>query len=414
MSETEIPVNGVKEWLEQETVSIVEPLRTEGTDLLNNVRDKLDGVRENCERLMRNSETEMSKNNRKTYRRAKVMNKLARYALETIENVDFPDSISFENLQMICDDLKKALAAVGRERARWFPLISPFFIVDRRRFDAAFGKTAQSLEKLRAFSSNEYTKAKTVEDSFLMVDKLLLSLNKLDEAEEREEKIESRRSVLEKKIDEHQRKIALIQSSDEASELAQVNEKIKELKEKLRRNLRHLKKPFLKFQSLAQRQGYPLPSDETKKLDAYLTRPFEAFATEDDGYPLLKRILRKMKDAMTRGKLKLKSTRLKKAEAQINGILNRDALISLHQSCKEAFSRKQQLSTSRAVTTFRKESMQLQRELGELRKRKELVDSRFAVLDNEREVVLEKIESQRKELEKTIFELIGKDVHITL
>ena len=413
MAETEIPLNNIREWLEQEAAPIVEPLKTEGTSLLNNVRQRLDDVRENCEKLMRNSETEMSKNSRKTYRRAKILNKLAKYAIETIDNVEFPDLISSESLQMVCDDLEKALAVVERERAKWFPRISPFFIVDRRRFDVAFGKTVKSLEKLRSFSSHGYTKAKIVEDSFLMVDKLTQFLEKLEAVEEKKKKMELRRSILEKKIDEDQRKTMLIQSRDEVSKLAQTNEEIQELKEKVRHSFRHLQKPFLKFQTLARGPGYPLPPDETKKLDQYLTRPFEAFATEDDEYPLLKKLLRKMDDAITKGKLKLKSTRQKKAQTQINNILHKDALISMHRSCKEGLYDKQRLSTSKAMTTFRKESAQLQRGVEEARKQKELVDSRVAAVDNEYKGVLEKIESQKKELETTVFELTGKEVHVT-
>jgi len=53
MAETKIPLNDIKEWLEQETTPIVEPLKTEGTLLLNNVRERLDDVREICEKLMR-------------------------------------------------------------------------------------------------------------------------------------------------------------------------------------------------------------------------------------------------------------------------------------------------------------------------------------------------------------------------
>ncbi len=413
MAETEIPLNDIKEWLEQETALIVEPLKTEGTLLLHNVRERLDDVREICEKLMRNSEIEMSKNSRKTYRRAKILNKLAKYAIETIDNVEFPDLISSESLQMACDDSEKALTMVGKERAKWFPLISPYFMLDRRRFDVAFGKAMKSLEKLRSFSSHGYTKAKIVEDSFLMVDKLSQSLKKLDAVEERKKRMELRRNILEKNMDESQQKIMLIKSRDEVSRLAQTNEEIEELEEKLRYDFRRLQKPFLKFQTLARGPGYPLPPDEMKKLDEYLTRPLEAFATEDEGYPLLKKLLRKMDDAMTKGKLKLKSTRLKKAQTQINSILHKDALISLHRSCKEAFYDKQRLSTSKAMTTLRKESAQLQKKLEELQKQKELVDSRVATVDNEHKGALEKIETQKKELENTIFESTGKEVHVT-
>ena len=73
MSETlKIPLDNLKEWLEQETSSIIEPLKAEGTDRLNNIRDKLNNLQEACETLFDNSENEMLKSNPKTYRRAEL------------------------------------------------------------------------------------------------------------------------------------------------------------------------------------------------------------------------------------------------------------------------------------------------------------------------------------------------------
>jgi len=54
--------------------------------------------------------------------------------------------------------------------------------------------------------------------------------------------------------------------------------------------------------------------DESEKLNEYLTKPFMAFVTEDEGCPVLKRILQKMEGAIAKGKIKLKSSRLRKAQ----------------------------------------------------------------------------------------------------
>jgi len=55
---------------------------------------------------------------------------------------------------------------------------------------------------------------------------------------------------------------------------------------------------------------------------------------------------------------------------------------------------------------------QLQKDLRDLQKRKELVNSRSAVLNNEYKRTLEKIENQKKEIENMIFEATGKKVQI--
>ena len=410
----EIKLEDIREWLEQETVSIVEPLKAEGRTLLDDVKAKLDDVLATSDRLLDEAERKMDKGSRKTYRRAKIMYKLARNISEMIEEVTIPGEVSQENLHLLCEELGKTLAKVGRERWKWFPVIAPFFIMNRRRFDVALKKAMDSLKEMRSFSSDKYAKAKAVEDAFSIIDKLHQSLGELDEVESHKKKMELRKGVLEKKVEENQQKITAIQDQSEIVELSQINEEVEELKKEVKHSLRYLQKPFLKFQSLVLSSSYSLFLDETKKLGEYLSSPFEALATEDEGYPMLKKILQKMDDAITQGKLKLKKSRLRKAKDQVNGILHKDTLLSLHQSCKEALSKKQQLSTSGTITKSRNELAQLQKNLRDLQKRKELLDSRGAVLERKIKENFEKIEDQKRELEKIVLELTNKKVQVLL
>jgi len=410
--ELEISLKNLREWLERETALIVEPLKAEVTSLLSDLRDKLDDARENCEKLLEDSEKEMLKNNPKTYRRAREAYRLARDILEMIDEISIPEEVSHESLQRLCEGFKNTFSAIGRERARRFPRISPYFIIDRRRLDVGLKKTFESFEELRSFLSDRYEKANAVEGSFLMIDKLLQLLDEFSAVEKRMEKMELRRGVLEKEIAEKQQRITLVESKDEIGELEQINKKIKELEETVKHDLRYLQKPFLKFQNLVRGSGYSLPLDETKKLGEYLKNPFTAFATEDEGYPLLKGILQRMEDAMAKGKMKLKSSRLRKAQQNINEILRKNALNTLHQSCKETFSQRQQLLSSEAMATFQDRLTQFQRDLRELEKHGELMDSRKAILESEQQKIMEKIENQKRELEKIILELTDKNVRV--
>jgi len=414
MSETlEIPLENLKEWLEQETSTIIEPLKVEGTDRLNNIRNKLDNLQETCEKLFDNSENEMMKSNPKTYRRAREAYRLTRNILDTIDKTTIPDEASQQSLQTLCEDFKKMLSAVGRKRAKRYRRISPYFIMDRRRLDIALRKTSESVEELRSFLSNEYATVKTVEDAFSSINKLLQSIDQLSTVEEDRKKIGLKREVLEKKIMESKQEIALIEEKDEAGELDQINQKIKELEDKVKHNLRHLQKPFLKFQTLARSPNYSLPLDETEKLNEYLSKPFVAFVTEDEGYPVLKRILQKMEDVIAKGKMKLKTSRLRKAQKQMNSILRNDVLISLHRSCKEAFSQRQQLLTSEAVVTLQNRLAHFQNILRKMQKQMELMDSRNSILNSEHKKMVEKIKNQKRELENIILELTDKTVRVT-
>ncbi len=415
MPETvEIPLKDLENWLEGEASSIVEPIRAEGMNLLNDTRSKLKELRGSCEKLLEDSEKEMLKSSPKTYRRARTAYRFARGVLETIDELDIPDSITYESLQTLCEDLEKTFAAIGRERARQFRWIAPYFILDRRRFDGALRKTIESFKELRDYSSHGYARAKAVEDSFVMIDKLLKSLNELDEIEKRKRRVESKRKGVEKKIEETEQRIASIRSGDEVSELAQIKEEIEELEKALKPDLRYLEKPFLKFQKLVEGPGYRLPLSETKKLDQYMRRPFEALATEKKGYPQLRRILQAIDDAIAKRKLKLKRSRLEKAREQINEILNKNSLIPLHESCSKAFSKRQQLLASETVAISKRRRAKLEERLNTLRKRKKLADSRMAVRERRYKSGLEDIESQKKELENTILEITNKSIKVML
>jgi len=409
-----IELEDIREWLEQKTIPIVEPLKAEGRTLLDDVRAKLDDVIETSDRLLDEAERKINEGGRKTYRRAKVLHKLARKISEMIEEVTIPDEVSQEPLDTLCEELGKTLAKVIRERGKWFPVISPYFIINRRRFDVALKKATDSLEEMRSFSSDSYARARAVEDAFSMINKLHQSLGELEKVEERKKKMELRKAALEKKVEENQQKITAIQDQSEILELSQINEEVEELKKEVSHSLRYLQKPFLKFQSLVLSSSYNLFLDETKKLGEYLSNPFEALATEEEGCPMLKKILQKMDDAIGQGKLKLKKSRLRKAKDQIDDVLHKDTLLSLHQSCKEALSKKQQLSTLGIISKSRNEMAQLQKNLRDLQKREKLLTSRGAVLERQTKDALKKIEDQKRELEKIVLELTNKKVQVSL
>ena len=415
MSQTsQIPLLNLKEWIQKETAQTIEPLKDKGESLLTEVKDRLDEVIKASEKLTEKSEREMEKGSPKTYRRAKLANKFARNLAETMKRVVVPDQLSYANLQSLYIDLEKMQATVDQERRIWYAYISPYFILDRRWLDAHLKRTADIVQELRNFLTQKYVRAKTADDALAEVDKLLQSLKEVEENDRRIKQMELREKSLEKKLAEKQQKTALIEGKAELAELVTTNQKTEELRKNVKHSLRYLQKPFVKLQNLTRSAEVALPLDEAKKLNDYLSDPFEALATEEEGHPILRRILRKVDDTINQGKLKLKSSRLRKAKEQINSILSRNALLPLQQSCAEAYSLKKQLLTSETVAFFKKELAQLREEGRELQRRVELATSRKTAEINEREKLQEKIELQKKELEKMVFQLTNKTVQIML
>ena len=415
MSDTlEIPLNAVKEWLDKETTSIVEPLKADAKKLLEDTQSKLEDLLKTCDKLLDDAEKEIAKGNRKTYRRAKFLNKLAGKFADLIEEVTIPEEISGKTLNQTSEQIQKTLKTIGKERTKWFRAISPYFIMSRRRFDVALKRADDSFRNLTDFLSEEYAKAESAESVSSKIEELRQSLTELDESEKAKEARKQKKELLEKKIAKNQQKLQAIQSKGELVELAQLNSRIEELTETVKYELRHLQKPLLKFQTLVNSPSFSLFPEATKKLDEYLTNPFEALATEKEGYPLLRNILQKIDSALDNKKLKLKSSRLRKAKDQIDSILNKTALLSLQKNCSEAFSKKNELSTSGIISEFRDKRAGLQNRLKDLQRRKRLLEARDARFEKQHKEARKRVDMQEEDLEKIVSDLSDKNVQILI
>ena len=410
----EIPLNTVKEWLDKETAPIVEPLRTDAKKLLEDIKSKLEDLIEACDKLLDDAEKEIAKGNRKTYRRAKALHKLAGKFANLIEEIIIPEEISGKTLHQTSEQIRKILKTIDKERTKWFRAIAPYFILSRRRFDLALKKADDTLHNFTDFLSNDYSKAESAEGVSSKLEELHQSLTEYGRFEKTEKSRKHKKQLLEKKIEKTHQKLEALQTKDEVVELAQQNRRIEELSEKVNHELRHLQKPLLKFQTLVNSPGYSLLPEATAKLDEYMTDPFKALATEKEGYPLLITILQKIDSALDNKKMKLKSSRLRKAKDQIANIVNKSALVSLQKDCSEVLSKKHELATSGAISESRDERAELKDHLKELQTRKKFLEARDARFKKQHDEESIRVEKQKKALEKILSDLSDKNIQILI
>jgi predicted RNase H-like nuclease (RuvC/YqgF family) len=356
----------------------------------------------------------MDKNNPKTYRFARNANKFAENLIEKLQAVSIPSDFNYERLHAFCGDVERMLTLMEQQRREAYPYISPYFIFDRRRLDASLNRLADVISELRSSLTTRFAKAKTIEDANSQIDKLLQIINEDRENQESLRQTEEREKTLEAEIAEYQQKIAQVQTKAELKELVELTQRIEGLRENVKHSLSYLEKPFTKLQSLARTGEVAVPLEEMNWLSDYLNDPFTALTKEENGYSSLKNILKRLDAAISRGDLKLKTARIRKAQDQINSVLNKDSLLELQKQCKEALSQKNQLSASGALTESQNQLTQLQSQLKELQRENELTNAKKNSLKSEHEKLKEKKEYQRKELEKNIFQLTNKTVQIVL
>jgi hypothetical protein len=405
--------NDIKGWLENETSSILTPVHAQAVKLRDEMRDAVQNEMDISKMLLENSAKEIEKRNMRVYNRARAMNKLARLFTERIKKVNVPDQVSYDSLNKFAQEIQKVLMVTDIDIKNWFPRISPFFIMDRRKFLAVHEKAKESLAALNDFLTKEYVKTKTLEETFQLISELHSIEKQLSDVEAEMASIKNERVPIEKEIAELEQKIARLQGEGPVDQLFLLETEIEKLNNELKQVLRHLQKPFIKMQDLAlYRGGAGLTPDEVNKLNQYLQNPFRALATEGEGYPVLKEILRKLNRLMTEGKLKLKSDKARKAEQMLNEVLKSDSLANLYKRCAEVATREEQILNSPKMGEIKRSLSEYQEQTAQLKARKARVEAHESVKEHACKETLDKISSHKKAIEKNVYSSISKKIQI--
>jgi hypothetical protein len=401
----------IKGWLERETGSIFIPVHEKAQKLIDEMNKVLDNVTDVCKVLLENSRKEIEKRSRKTLGKSRALNKLAKLFLKRIRQIEAPDKISYDTFHDFIQETQKTFAVTEVDIRNWFPRISPFFIMDRRKFLGVFEKAKESLKELQNFLTKEYVKTKTLEETFQIINDLLALQGQMADFEAHRKKNETKKTSIQKEIAETQQKITDLKNRENLTQLNQIGIEIGKLRKEVKYNLRHLRKPFIKFQSQVFRKGGLTP-EQLEKLNHYIEDSFDAFAAEESGYPILEQILKKLAGSMSEGKLKLKRDRKRKAEQDINRIFNKNSLDALHQKCRKTIIRKKQISTSTETAKIKENLSKLQEKLKKLKKRTKRIELEENTTERKLQETLERIQSRKKEIEKNVFDFMGKRIII--
>ena len=373
----------VKRWLENKTSSILSPVHAQAKKLRDDMNNAIEAVGDVSQMLLDNSTREIDRRNMKVYNRARALNKLAHLFLDRLKKLNLPEEISYDTLSRYAQEIQKVFIVIDIDIKNWFPKISPFFIMDRRKFLAIYERSKQAYATLNDFVTKEYVKTKTLEEAFQLLNELQNVQQQLVTIGEEKEKIKDERIPIEKEIAELEQKIAELKNSGPIDKLNSVNAEIDVLSSELKHSIRHLQKPFIKMQALATSGGGGgITPDELSKVNQYLENPFDALIAEEIGYPMLREILEKLEGLMAEDKLKLKDDKARKAEQSLNEILKNNSLLKLQIKCMEMATTKNHLSGSPMMDEVKRNLTVFQAQVDQLKGRKTSIETHEAVKEN--------------------------------
>jgi predicted nucleic acid-binding Zn-ribbon protein len=413
LSDLAISSKEIRPWLERETKSTFIPVHSKARKMTDELRETLEGLEDASKMLYDNSSKEIEKRNMKTYKRARALNKLSRLFLERIRKISIPEKVSYGSLCDLVQASQKAFMTTEVDVRKWFPRISPFFILDRRKFLLTFEKSKEFLKEAQDFLDKEYVKTRTFEQTFELIDNILTLQQELERLREQKAEIQGEKASVERQISHVKQRLTDLRSEESISQLTETRKEISELDKEVRHRLRHLEKPFLKLQSLASRNGGTgLAPEEADKLSQYVDNPFKAFSTEETGHPVLRQILIKLDGLISSGKLKLKTDKARKAQQDIDDIVNKNSLTHLHQKCRNATSLKTELSTSQEVAEIHEDLSKLQRQVKDLTIKRESIEMDEDSVKKNIDETLQKIRNQKNQITENIHSFTGKNVLI--
>jgi hypothetical protein len=403
----------VKPWLEDKTSSILSPVHAQARKLRDDMNVAMQGVADVSKMLLDNSTREIERRNMKVYNRARALNKLAHLFVDRLKKLDTPEEISYDTLSRYAQENQKVFIVFDIDIKNWFPRISPFFIMDRRRFLTVYEKARQTYNVLNDFVTEEYVKTKTLEEAFHLLNELQNVQKQQGVIGEEKEQIKNERLPVEREIADLEQKIDELKTKGPVDTLNMVNAEIGNLTNELKHSLRYLQKPFIKMQALATSGGGAgIAPDELSRINLYLEKPFDALIAEQNGYPVLREILEKLENLLAEGKLKLKEDKARKAQQSINEILRQDSLSKLQVRCVEMANKRDQLLGSSQMDEIKRNLTAYQQQLDQLKARKTSIETHEAVKANAYNETLDRISNLKRTIEKNIFSSIDLKVQI--
>ena len=363
--------------------------------------------------LFDTSSKEIEKRNMKLYNRARALNKLSRLFLDRLKKLTPPEQISYDSMSRYSQETQKVFLVTDIDIKNWFPRISPYFIMDRRKFLAVYERARQAYNTMNDYVNKEYVKTKTLEEALQQLNELQNVEEQLINLKREKDSITNERKSLQQEIDVLEQKIFELSSRGPIDKLNLVNSEIDSLSTELKHTLRHLQKPFIKMQALAtQGGGGGITPDELTQISNYLESPFDALVSEQQGYPLFKEILQKLEAMLDEDKLKLKSDKARKAEQTVNEILYNNGLDSLQIRCTEMANNKKHILASSKLDEIKQSVSQFQEQVDQLKTRKTSVETHEAVKENSYNETVDKISGLKRTIERNVYSSLEIKIQI--
>ena len=405
----DINLTDLSEWLNNKTRKKIDPIKREAEKKVEKCESIFDELKIACKKL---EEQEGSTTDELVLKSAK---RFSEKLIDRLNEVEFPEKITYEELDNFKTRLESLLTTVAHYANRWVSKLGrdKKYLQNIRDINYLLKDIQNLYAKLYNFLDNKYKKVVNIENLEELIERLTNLMEEAKDLKVNESEIKKGFELKESELKQLNAEINDLEKDEIINKLKTLNGKLDKLNGTIRNIIGPIRKPLRKFSKLVDDGEFNLRIDSVSYVNAYLNSPIKSFLKENDEFLHLKSVLLDLGDAISNNKLKLKSGYEKKIKAKIDQIESKN-LIKIKMNHEKLSKEKENLISNpeynkkiQILEELKQKEETLQRELDEINLKldKNLDDYNKA---------LNKIGDYKTKIENSVFELTNTQIKLQL
>ncbi|MFX0117035.1 MAG: hypothetical protein ACFFB3_20985, partial [Candidatus Hodarchaeota archaeon] len=274
------------------------------TDLENNIGKVKSGAKDlekyENDNLGEGLEEVARKKPRSWLRGIRALGDFARTTANAFEEFETPppkEEMTYNEIKTLAKRLGRMLSDLEKEKLKADRIMGLDFMIKKRSVWGPLGHLQNDTRQLNELQAKDYLIIRALEELETLRDDLEVLYADLEGAEEQLNAFQETRANLEADLQQTESSLEELDRGPIVKEFRKLKRQTVSLELKIGRKLNPFKKPFRKLVKEAERSSFDIDFHHLSMARKYEEEPLAAFLSEEEGYPILIKLLETLIDA---------------------------------------------------------------------------------------------------------------------
>jgi DNA repair exonuclease SbcCD ATPase subunit len=402
----EVQLENLPDWLGSNFGKKLESFRRDGQRSCDRIGQLVGDLKEALRYLGNKEERGVSELAKKSAER------FVEKSAPAVENFPIPQEITYNNLEVLKNDLERTLKSIGEHGQRWVPKMAPWYKMEIAEIDLYLKRLAKEFQDLQEILTRRYSKIKDYESISSAMDEIRKEQEIANELIKQKKELTKNLTKYEEAKQEKHSELKELKEKTLVRDITDVEKELKSVEEAILRELRFFEKPFRKLDKLVSDGTVQINSEHLKILRDYLDKPLASLLREDDNCSQIKSLLIQLNSVLAEEKLGLKGSRNKKAKDQISKICEKDILTPLKKKYLKLDSERNALKIQISEKGLTQKQKHLETAVEEIDQKKEDINTTIYRVETDYQKSKNRIDTYIQKLEQKVYTITG--IHIKI